>query len=125
MKCLFERQGHLSSKERLRHFSLEKKWFLLMWLPFNVQNYRSGGSKGDGARFFAVAPHDRTRGNGYKQKHRRFILKVRKLFLVRGMEAWHRLPREVLGSPSLEIFKSHLNIVLGNSLYVALLQQES
>jgi len=31
-----------------------------------------------------------------------------------GMEHWHRLPREVMEiSPSLEIFKSHLDKVLG------------
>jgi len=38
---------------------------------------------------------------------------VRKsLFTLRVTEPWNRLPREVVESPSLEIFKTHLNKVL-------------
>ena len=32
------------------------------------------------------------------------------------MERWHRLPRELVESPSLEIVKSHLDMVLGSGL---------
>ncbi|KFQ58288.1 hypothetical protein N334_05658, partial [Pelecanus crispus] len=50
-----------------------------------------------------------------KLKHRRFLLNIRKcVFNVRVTECWHRLPRKVVESPSLEIFKSHLDMVLGN-----------
>jgi len=35
-------------------------------------------------------------------------------------EHWHRLPREAVQSPSLEIFESHLDIVLGNWLQALL-----
>ncbi|KFQ88236.1 hypothetical protein N337_01037, partial [Phoenicopterus ruber ruber] len=53
--------------------------------------------------------------NGHKLKHRRFHLNIRKhFFTVRVTEHWHRLPREAVESPSLEIFKSHLEMVLGN-----------
>lgn len=38
-------------------------------------------------------------------------------------EQWYGLPREVVESPSLEIFKIHLSMVLGNLLYVSLLEQ--
>jgi len=38
-------------------------------------------------------------------------------------EHWHRLLRQVVESPSSEIFKSHLETVLDNQLSVALFEQ--
>ncbi|KFV76646.1 hypothetical protein N308_07469, partial [Struthio camelus australis] len=55
--------------------------------------------------------------NGHKLKHRKFCLKTRKnFFTVRVTEHWSRLPREALEFPSLEIFKSCLDTILGNVL---------
>ncbi|KFQ63783.1 hypothetical protein N334_11807, partial [Pelecanus crispus] len=53
--------------------------------------------------------------NGHKLKHRRFPLNTRKhFFTVRLTERWHRLPREVVESPSSEIPKNCLDVVMGN-----------
>jgi len=55
-------------------------------------------------------PSDRTRGNGHKLK---FHLNMRKNFFpLRVTEHWNRLPRELVESPSLEIFKTRLDKIL-------------
>ncbi|KAK4816000.1 hypothetical protein QYF61_010868 [Mycteria americana] len=63
-------------------------------------------------------------GDGHNLENGRCPLNMRKHFCtVRVTEPWHRLPREVVESLSLEIFKSHLDAVLGNLFLVTLCEQ--
>ena len=106
----------MSYEERLRElglFSLEKR--RLRGDLRNDHKYLQGGGQEDGARLCSVVPSDRTRGNGHKLKQRKFQLKMMKnFFTLRVTEHWKRLPRWV--SPSLEIFKTHLDVILLKSI---------
>ena len=52
---------------------------------------------------------ERTRSNGLKLEHLKFHTNKQKNFMVRVTEHWIRLPREVVKSPSTEIFKTNLD----------------
>ena len=71
----------------------------------------------DEARFFLVEHNDRIRSNCLKLVYRKFYTNMWKnFFMVRVTECWNRLPREVVKSPSMEIFTTHLYAYLCNLL---------
>ena len=72
--------------------------------------YRKAGEK-----LFIRACSNRMRRNGFKLEEGRFSLDIRKkLFPVRVVRQWNRLPREVMDAPSLEAHKAKLDGTLSN-----------
>jgi len=74
--------------------------------------------KQDGKLLFTWVDSVRTKGNGFKLRHRRFRSDIRrKFFTQRVVTHWNRLPKEAVDAPSLEASKARLDVALGSLVW--------
>ena len=105
--------GHKPCEEQLRElgwFSLERR---RLRGDLTALCNSLTGAVGRGGRSFSQGTSDRTRGNGLRLHQGRFRLDVRRhCFPERAVKHLTALPRDMVESPSLEVFERRVGVVL-------------
>ena len=114
-----EETGATSSKEKLREMALFSEKVVAHGIITNIYKLLKGRYKEDKAGLFLTGKEamgqEATGTECYMIQDRRFPPNICEYFFpVQVRNHWHMLPRELLGSVSLETFKSHLDMVLGD-----------
>lgn len=78
----------------------------------NVYKYLKGECRVDRVRLFPVLTSDMTKVSRHTPKYVGSLLNIGKYSFM--AKHWHRLPRDAVKCPSLEILKGHTDMVLGN-----------
>lgn len=107
---------HLLCEKRLKEWGLFSLAKTRLWRYLTAAfQYLQKGCQAHGARLFTVVHCGRTRDKRHSLKQDGFRLYARQnIFTIGTVKPWSRLPRQVVQSPTLEIFKTSLGKALSN-----------
>ena len=110
---VLEHKSHKDWLRKLGLFSMEIRRVREDLITF--YNYLEGGCDEVCVGLFSQVTNKNMRGNGLSLCKGKFRLKKKKKFFSKRMiRYWNRLTREVKESPSLEVFKKHVDAVLSD-----------